>query len=178
MVTGMQGTIFVLIAILAVSLLVGWELIHATMHARRRALILARATDDLNRCFDSTERALNDDRVPPYLKTALVNQTVALTDPRIGKASIEAFLKLVARNDGFLETIENPLGEAIDRLARIDPKLAAGCRSAFGEGLFALLFMHADAFTVEDAALEAVRNPYGVPAGIGRMFGGSGLAHV
>ncbi|MCJ2033296.1 hypothetical protein [Methylobacterium sp. J-068] len=174
----MQGAFFVVIAILAVSLLAGRELVHATTHARRKGQALARATDDLNRCFDLTERALSDDRVSPYLKAALINQTAALTDSKIGKASIEAFLKLVAQNDGAPEMIENPLGEAIDHLACVDPKLAAECRSAFGEGLVALLLMHADAFTVEDAALEAVRSPYGVPAGIARMFGGSGLAPV
>ncbi|CAA2144275.1 hypothetical protein OICFNHDK_3725 [Methylobacterium bullatum] len=180
MVTGMQGTPFVIVAILALTLLVARELIRATHDTHRKARALERANADLNRCFDVTERALKDDRVPDRLRNLLLGQAHALSDFQAGERVLKAFIEMLHSRRDVPSPADHPIALAVEELAASDPRLAAECRSALVDGMLALILIHADAFSIDEAVDEAVheaaRNPFSVPADVSGMLGGSGLA--
>ncbi|KMO42218.1 hypothetical protein VQ02_03705 [Methylobacterium variabile] len=162
----------IVIAILALATLSARELVRATSDARRKARMLDEALTDLSRCLAITERALADENVPAVIKAVLYNQAAALAEPTVGRARVAAFVGSTRPDDG--PDPDDPVDQALDRLAARDASLAFDCRAALTQGLMALLLLHADEVAVDRVTRDVVRRRHGLPARLDLLFGGIG----
>ncbi|MCJ2009824.1 hypothetical protein [Methylobacterium sp. J-092] len=175
MVTGMQGTILIVIAILALSLLIGRELVRATADARDKAEALKIADGVLDVCLATTERLLADDRLPPTLKRVLSGQLLVLGNSLVGGQRIRAFLSERPPEVPTLSDEQKEILAASDEIACTYPHLLTEYRETIAQGFFVILAMHAENWKAELSVQGAVKNPYGMPFGLDRLFSGLGL---
>ncbi|MDP4024427.1 hypothetical protein Q8W71_17520 [Methylobacterium sp. NEAU 140] len=178
MVTVMQGNFLAIVAIVAVSLLIARELVRATIELRHKARALEVVSSDLDECFSETDRLMCDERVPTILKHVLGGQLMSLARPEIGGPRMRAFMQRDFSEETHVADEDNPITEAFEQLARIDPKLADDCRMILARGFFALMLMHVEGWKVEVSVRDAVRSPYGLPLGMDRLFGNSDMGPI